>query len=229
MAPEVIKISGMANSYLVKGESGGYVLIDTGLSWNRASVEKALDAAGCQPGNLNLIVLTHGDQDHVGNAAYLRHKYGAKVAMHRDDLGRVEQGDMSWNRKTGGLATTLFKLPFFKLSKSNRFTPDLFLEDGQDLSEYGLDAKILHLPGHSSGSISILTGSGELFCGDLFENRSRPALNSIMDDKSAAQASLAKLKSLRVGTVYPGHGQPFPFDRLISPSLQGRGLGDRSD
>jgi glyoxylase-like metal-dependent hydrolase (beta-lactamase superfamily II) len=45
------------------------------------------------PGNLALIVLAHGDFDHTGNGAYLRQKYGARMATHRDDLGMVERGD----------------------------------------------------------------------------------------------------------------------------------------
>ena len=41
--------------------------------------------AGCKLGSLKLIVLTHGDFDHTGNAAYLRHKYAIKIAMHFDN------------------------------------------------------------------------------------------------------------------------------------------------
>jgi glyoxylase-like metal-dependent hydrolase (beta-lactamase superfamily II) len=62
-------------------------------------------------------------------------------------------------------------------------------------------------------SIGILTAGGDLFCGDLFENTKAPALNSLMDDATAAAASAAKLKGLPIGTVYPGHGQPFAMDR----------------
>jgi glyoxylase-like metal-dependent hydrolase (beta-lactamase superfamily II) len=67
------------------------------------------------------------------------------------------------------------------------------MEDGYDLSEYGFDAEVLHIPGHSKGSIGILTAYGDLFCGDLFENREKPVLSSIMDDLSAANASVEKL------------------------------------
>ncbi len=211
MASEIITIPGMANSYLIKS-GGKFLLIDTGFFRNRAAIEKALPAAGCQPGNLALIVLTHGDSDHAGNARYLGQKYGAKIAMHRDDAGMVERGDMGWNRKTGAVARFLFALPFFRLGKSDRFTPDLYLEDGQDLSDYGIEAKVVHLPGHSKGSIGILTGGGACICGDLFENRKQPALNSIMDDKEAAKASLEKLKRLGAATIYPGHGRPFPLE-----------------
>lgn len=217
MASEIKTISGMANCYLVGAGNGKFVLIDTGASFYRGAVDRELMSAGCRAGNLSLIILTHGDMDHSGNGAYLRLKYGAKIAMHQADAGMVERGDMSWNRKTGGTARILFKLPFVRLSKGNRFTPDVYLADGQDLTGYGFpDARILHLPGHSKGSICILTGDGDLFCGDLFTNRGQPALNSIIDDLAAAKTSLERLKGLPIKTVYPGHGKPFQFSQLAS-------------
>ncbi|RLF33000.1 MAG: MBL fold metallo-hydrolase, partial [Thermoplasmata archaeon] len=97
---------------------------------------------------------------------------------------------------------------------------DLYIDEGYDLSEYGLDAKVLHIPGHSKGSIGILTADGDLFCGDLFENKDKPVLNSIMDDLMAANASVEKLKSLNINTVYPGHGKPFPMEILIKKFKQ---------
>ena len=57
---------GRVNCYLLK-TAGGYVLIDTGLDRQRAALEKQLARAGCEPGNLGLIVLTHGDVDHAAN------------------------------------------------------------------------------------------------------------------------------------------------------------------
>ena len=103
---------------------------------------------------------------------------------------------------------------FTGFGKSERFSPDIDLEDGFDLSPYGLEARVLSLPGHSAGSMGILTGSGELFCGDLFENLKGPALNSLMDDPQAAQESLARLQGLAISTVYPGHGQPFDWGKV---------------
>ncbi len=86
------------NCYLIDTGTG-YVLIDTGSSNQRAILEKNLTSAGCKPGDLRLIALTHGDFDHTGNAAYLRKKFGSSIAMHSEDCGMVEQGDMTWNRK----------------------------------------------------------------------------------------------------------------------------------
>jgi hydroxyacylglutathione hydrolase len=84
---------GSVNCYLIETETG-YILIDTGGSNKRTDLEKELESAGCQPGYLKLIVLTHGDFDHTGNAAYLRKKFGTTIAMHDDDSGMVERGDM---------------------------------------------------------------------------------------------------------------------------------------
>ena len=205
---------GRVNYYLVETDTG-YVLIDTGSSNKRSELERELESAGCEPGNLKLIVLTHGDFDHIGNAAYLRGKFGAEIAMHKDDSGMAERGDMFWNRKSGNTLIRRIAPILFRFGKSNRFEPDLHIDDGYVLSEYGFDATVLTIPGHSKGSIGILTASGDLLCGDLFVNTDKPVLNSIMDDLEAANASVVKLRSLAVKTVYPGHGKPFPMEQFI--------------
>ena len=208
--------SGSVNCYLITTGTG-YLLIDTGSSNQRGAVEKELDSAGCQPGDLKLIVLTHGDFDHTGNAVYLREKFRAPLAMHADDVGMLERGDMFWNRQRSNLLFQSLAPLVFRFGKSQRGSPDVILADGGDLSAYGCDAQVLHLPGHSAGSIGILTATGDLFGGDLLENTRQPALNSIMDDVPAARASVERLKNLEVRTVYPGHGLPFQWEQFSKP------------
>jgi hydroxyacylglutathione hydrolase len=203
---------GTVNCYLVKNDDS-YILIDTGSSNKRFDLEKKLENAGCKPGNLKLIIITHGDFDHTGNAAYLREKFHTKIAMHYDDLGMAEHGDMFWNRKGNFLIKKIAPV-IFRFGKSERFKPDLFIEEGYNFSEYGFDAKVIHLSGHSLGSIGILTTDGNLFCGDLLTNIDKLVLNSIMDDETAANASVEKLKKLNVNIVYPGHGESFLMDDL---------------
>jgi glyoxylase-like metal-dependent hydrolase (beta-lactamase superfamily II) len=207
---------GHVNCYLIK-TSAGFILIDTGSSNQRAVLEQELHTAGCRPGDLKLIVLTHGDFDHTGNAAYLRQKFGAKLAMHPADFGMIERGDMFWNREKGSPILKAIAPLLFRFGQSNRVTPDLVVDEGYDLSGYGWDAKVVSIPGHSRGSIGLLTADGDLFVGDLLDNTRQPALNSIMDDQAAAQASLEKLKRLKIKTVYPGHGAPFAMERYQAP------------
>jgi len=222
MPTEIIPIrSSGVNCYLVTASNGGFVLIDTGLSMGRAHIVKELENAGCQPGKLNLILITHADPDHTGNAAYLRRMYATKIAMHPAEVKAAETGNMLYNRKSqASLTWSIFSI--FKPGKSDRFTPDFTVEDGQDLSSYGLEAKVIHLPGHTAGEIGILTmqgapsqGSGQaLFCGDMLmerENGPRLGYGNPPDFKD----SLEKLKGLEIKTFYPGHGRPFSMETFL--------------
>ena len=204
------------NAYLV-GAEGGFVLVDTGKPEKRADLAARLESAGCRPGDLRLIVLTHGDYDHAGNAAYLRERYGAGIAMHRDDSARVESADWSLGMKPRpDKFPLLFRAvaAFVRPGPFDAFAPDVFVGDGQDLGDYGLDASVLHLPGHTRGSIGVLTAAGELFCGDLLDSMlGRPSLEFFIDDMAAAEASLARLWGLDVRAVYPGHGKPFRLEQ----------------
>jgi hydroxyacylglutathione hydrolase len=197
------------NCYLIKTDSG-CILIDTGCSNRRAELERELLGACREPGGLKLIILTHGDFDHSGNAAYLRQKFGAKIAMHRQDSAMVERGDVFGGRQGGNFFLRKFVSFILRFGRSSRFKPDLYLDDGDDLTEYGLEARVLHIPGHSRGSIAVLTAGGQLFSGDLVVKKNRPVRNSLIDDPAAASASIERLKRLKIDTVYPGHGKPFP-------------------
>jgi hydroxyacylglutathione hydrolase len=208
--------------FLVKS-GAGFLLIDSGDASDRARLERALEQAGVRPGNLKMILLTHGDFDHAGNAAFLREKYGVRIAMHAGDSGMVERGDQGWNRKAKSDRITLFgRMIRFISSRLVRqgaydtFTSDLYVDDGYDLAELGFDSRVLHLPGHSKGSIGVLTSRGDLFCGDLLMNMIRPDLHFYIDDLADCRFSLARLKRLKIDTVYPGHGKPFRMERLAA-------------
>lgn len=210
--PFILNVS--VNCYLVRIDNG-FILIDTGMASKRGKIDTDLERAGCQPDNVALIVLTHGDFDHSGNAAYFQEKFGTQIAMHVDDAGMVERGDMLWNRSSQNiLIRTAFKM-LFRLDKSDRFRPDLYIDNGDNLSEFGFDAAVLSIPGHSKGSIGILTTSGDLFCGDLLANIDKPDIWSIIDDQVAAHTSIENLKRLAINTVYPGHGHPFLMDLFV--------------
>lgn len=211
------------NCYLVRLDKG-FVLIDTGFSKNREDIEKELESAGCEPGTLRLIVLTHGDFDHSGNCAYLREKYETKIAMNEGDTGMIEKGDLFYNRNVNFLNKILGKLLLLflraSLKENDRFTPDILVQDGYDLSLFGFDARIIGIPGHSKGSIGVLTNMGELFCGDLLQNKKEPEKNSMIVDDEAFNKSLKKLEDLKINITYPGHGESFQMDQFMKKGLE---------
>ena len=203
------------NCYLLKTDSGFY-LIDTGMTNARRQLDAELERQGCRPGDLRLILLTHGDFDHIGNAIFLRQKFASQIAIHTEDVGMLENGDMFWHRKFDNRLLRGLMKTFMPLKKENRGTPDIFLEESASLSAYGLEATIYNTPGHSSGSICILTATGDLFAGDLLTSSTgKPMLNSMMYDREGGLSSLERLKSLLITKVYPGHGEPFLWETLL--------------
>ncbi len=202
---------GRVNCYLIYTDAG-FILVDTGTSSSRKELVQELEKAGCKPGLLKLIILTHGDFDHIGNAAFLREVYDCKIAMHAGDAGMAELGDMFYGRQRPNILVRMLLPVFSRLMGIQRFSPDILVIEGQDLSDYGWDARIISIPGHSQGSIGILTKGANLFCGDLFENNRKPALNSLMDNVEKAKISISKLVEMEICMVYPGHGKPFSMD-----------------
>jgi glyoxylase-like metal-dependent hydrolase (beta-lactamase superfamily II) len=208
---------GGINGYLVKNDVG-FFLIDTGVSAKREELDQLLNRAGCRPENLKLIILTHGDVDHVNNCAHLREKYGTKIAMNRGDSEMVATGNMGSNRKAKpDKYSFMFRMIMFfsKDEKFETFKPDILLENDQSLLEYGLDARVIELKGHSEGSIGVLTAEGELFCGDLLINFGKPDYHFIIFEMPVAKKSVEKLKGLPIKTIYPGHGKPFSKAALL--------------
>ena len=98
MANEITTITLLGvNCYLIK-QNNGYFLIDSLWSFARGYLGRQLESAGCHESDLKLVILTHGDFDHCGNARYLRDAYGAKIAMHSGDVPMVKSGDMFSSR-----------------------------------------------------------------------------------------------------------------------------------
>ena len=97
------------------------------------------------------------------------------------------------------------------LDEFEKFSPDISLQDGSDFSSYGLEATVIHVPGHTDGSIAILTSSGDLIAGDTLVNSDKPSPAPNASDFTILSDSVNRLKGMAIETVYPGHGNPFSF------------------
>ena len=210
---ETIKL-GMVNAYLVRA-GDGFVLIDTGVPDTWETLEAALKAAGCLPDRLRLVVITHGDFDHTGRCAKLQERYGARIAMHQADSPMAETG-APLEREVSRLGRFLVwvnrrgkQRPAFET-----FKPDMGLTDGQSLAEYGVEATIVYLPGHTPGSIAVLMSDGDMFVGDTLSNMFKPGMSPFVSDRAQLESSIDRLKGMDLKTLYPGHGKPFPAEKL---------------
>ncbi len=229
MSQEIIRIDlKTVNCYLGKeGDSfilfdtGGHTIFDKTFSNRREELMSELERLGCKPGNLKLIVLTHGDIDHIANAVYFKEKYQTKIAMHKGDLPLVADLTIEKMMESFKFKSIILKIIFQIMKKSIRkisikmltdfepFKPDIFVDEGDSLSEYGFKAKVLHIPGHTKGSIGVFTEDGDLIAGDIFANIKKPGFAPNADNFKILAKSVARLKTLNIKTVYPGHGSPF--------------------
>ena len=207
------------NCYLVKEE--GLVLVDAGPPKQGGKLLKALRGLAIEPGDISLILLTHGHWDHIGSASELKGLTGCKVAINRHEKEWVEQalkpmppGIGLWG-KAMGMMTRMF-MPLVSFAG----TPvDLALGDEEfSLEPFGIHGVALHTPGHSPGSTSLLLDTGDAFVGDLAMNglplRIGPGMPRFAEDLSAVKESWRLLLARGAKWIYPAHGKPFRADVL---------------
>jgi glyoxylase-like metal-dependent hydrolase (beta-lactamase superfamily II) len=215
MEEQIKKINlGFVNAYLLSA-GDGFILVDTGIAPQWSRLENELLQCGCLPERLKLVILTHGDMDHAGNCKKIQQKYGVNIAMHPGDLEMVKNGRTNKRHATDLTGKITTWLSSRMSAKNNCFEPNILLEDGQTLEAYGLSAKVIHTPGHTPGSITLLTSDSALIVGDTFSNRRKPQSASIIENDEELQKSLLRIKDLKAQMVYPGHGNPFPFEDLL--------------
>ena len=174
----------------------GIIIVDGGFPGTVGVFRKALAKMSIKPDDIGLVVITHGHFDHVGSASKLRELTGAKVAMHRTDKEQLEKDKMTWSPGVttwGKISRGLFK-PMLSLLQYETPQVDVLLGDeGISLAEYGISGKIIHTPGHSPGSVSVLLDTGDAFVGCLAQNGLpfclRPSLPIYADDAEKVKES----------------------------------------
>lgn len=170
------------NSYLVIDDGYSFI-IDPGFNVHEL---KELISGANEP--VRAIFLTHGHYDHICSLAEFP---GIPVRAHLDEKPLLEDPEMNLSVFTGE-----------KISVKN---VSFFQGDANSID----DLEIFHTPGHTRGSVVIVTGQN-IFSGDtLFEDSvGRTDLPS--GDAQKLKQSLEIFRKFdENSTVYPGHGKPF--------------------
>lgn len=195
---------GNVNCYIV-ADGKTAVLVDTGREKFR---QKVLDA--CQEFDMRLLVLTHGHVDHVQNAAFLAKALKIPIAMHKADVPLLDDNMLQPLSSKGILGKLVLSasIKSFREDKIPDFTPSLFLKDGDSLDGYGIPAKIVGLPGHTTGSIGLDVMEKHLIVGDALMNMFYPTASMLYNDKAAMLQSADKISQIGNRQIYFGHGGP---------------------
>ena len=205
---------GFDHCYVIQGE--GIIMVDGGAPNQAKGFMEALERLSVRPEEIQLIVITHGHWDHIGSAKDIKEITGAKIAMHRREKDWLEKslkplppGVTTWGRILIGTMAMLMPLVHIPATDV-----DVVLGDEElSLAEYGIPGRVIHTPGHSMGSVSVLLETGDAFVGDLAMNkfplRFSPGLPIFAEDMQKVRESWKLLLDQGAATIYPAHGKPF--------------------
>jgi glyoxylase-like metal-dependent hydrolase (beta-lactamase superfamily II) len=211
--------AGIDNCYIIKEEST--IIIDSGMPGYFRKFKSDLKQKGINPQEIDAIVISHCHWDHIGCTKMIKNITDAKVIVHENERHRLENGDVymppgvtRWGKILGS-----FLNQWIKRVKILPCEADILVNDNYPLNEFGIKGKLIHTPGHSSGSVSMVLDSGEAFVGDLamddFPLSFKPTLPIFAEQYiSTVKQSWQKLIDLGVKTIYPAHGQLFPVERI---------------
>jgi hydroxyacylglutathione hydrolase len=223
---------GLSAAYLLETDAG-LVLIDAGLPHQERIIlrhVRALRSADASPSNLSrmpsirLIFITHAHLDHYGSAAALRRLTGAPVAIHRADAEALARGEtrIGSARGSGKLMGALLPLAELFL-RPEPVKADILLEDGDRLDDLGLEARVMHTPGHTLGSSCLIVEERLGFMGDLLTNNGQPSLQRLFaEDWSLLRQSYARLQEIELEMAYPGHGRRPVSGRVLQHLIAAR-------
>ncbi len=161
-------------------------IVDTELPGGEALVWPLLESLGRPPTDVVAIVNTHWHGDHTGSNGELRRHTQGRIMIHALDAPRLGSGALEG--PTAGPA-------------------DVELEDGARIDLGDRELRIVHLPGHTPGSIGVhLADEKALFTGDSLQARGT-AVQYIASyaDPDTYVASVRRALDMDLQHLVPGH------------------------
>ncbi|MDD6070799.1 MAG: MBL fold metallo-hydrolase [Clostridiales bacterium] len=200
---EITQIHAGANCYLVTQDNVS-ILVDTGV---KGFEEKILKQ--CEGKEVKLIVLTHGHIDHMQNAAYIAQSLQVPIAMHEKDIPLLKDNLCREMKAQGilGNMVRFFSVLSAKSAQPEKFKPDILLKEGDNLRDFGIDAEVVELPGHTAGSIGLKVGEDTLLVGDALMHMMKAGPTLLYEEYEQMLESVRKIQNMGDRKIYFGHGE----------------------
>ncbi len=211
VAPNIFQIRALGARVTVIVSEGGFLLIDAGSRRSLPFIKGGLEALGLSLDDLAMIVVTHHHPDHAGGLAELVESKPVPVAAHHLDAriisGVEPKPDPHRNRLMAAVVA-----PVVKTLEGDIVPVNIELEDG-DVIPFDVEAKVIHVPGHTPGSICLfLPDHKTIVVGDAmqykFGRKLSPPARSVTQDPEMALRSLQRLLDLDFQTICFGHFPP---------------------
>ncbi|WIE66244.1 MBL fold metallo-hydrolase [Curtobacterium sp. MCLR17_036] len=215
--------------YVVEGTDGSLAVIDPGWSadGDLDALDGALAAVGRSVDEVSLVAVTHLHADHLGAAAAIRRRTGARVAMHgleveglrreRSDAAANDADVATWGlpgHLRAGVVAAWGSGRRIGLGSAEEPFADLLLADADELPIPGRSIRTLWTPGHTAGHVCFVDEvDGLLFTGDHVLPRINSGIGlggrTVTNPLGDYLASLALLEPYADLEVCPGHEYRF--------------------
>ncbi|MDD4296895.1 MAG: MBL fold metallo-hydrolase [Ruminiclostridium sp.] len=200
-------LSGRSNVFLITNGKDN-LLVDTSTKRNYRRLDKALKDLDCN--NISLLILTHAHFDHTANASLIKEKYSPEIVVHLNDKDFLETGNNPLPQGTNFLTRFFVNIFGKRLSpfvKYDSVKSDVIIKDNYDLKEYGFNAYIIHTPGHTLGSISVIVDGEIAIVGDaMFGVFKKSVFPPFADNPIKMIDSWSKLLDTGCKVFLPSHG-----------------------
>jgi hydroxyacylglutathione hydrolase len=195
---------GRSNSYLVL-DGNDSVLVDTD---SRGSINTLMGKLDDLLGekDLSWLVLTHTHYDHAENASMIKKQYNTQIAVHKDEAEHLKQGCSPIPCGTNFITRFLVGVgrKINRLSQYESANPEILVDDKYQLTTH---LYLLHTPGHTEGSMSLIVDDEVALVGDaMFGVFSWSIFPPFADDVPTMINSWDKLIKTGCKTYLPGHG-----------------------
>ncbi|MFC5407583.1 MBL fold metallo-hydrolase [Cohnella soli] len=194
------------NVYVVDGGNGEYALIDAGGGVNPERIVGNIERAGIDPGQLKLLLLTHGHGDHAAGAAFFHRRYNLCVIASKQVAQWLAAGDLEKFSVPAAIRAGVYppdyEYPACPVARGVNKNDEIVVGD--------IVLKVVETPGHARGHISFLIerdGRKLLFGGDSVFAGGKVVIQNTWDSIIPEYAdTMAKLHALRIDSLFPGHG-----------------------
>jgi hydroxyacylglutathione hydrolase len=192
-----------------KPESDDFSLVDCGLMEMGAYKLEGLESCGIPFDKVKRIIMTHTHLDHIGCLPeILKAIPEAEVWVHKDEADYLERGDarIVWgNQMFESMIRSQYNIPkdLFRIKVHRK------LEGGENLSLGGIAFKVIHLPGHSAGSIGLFNSEHRLLMsGDtIYADGAIGRYDLVSANPADLKRSLDLIAGLDVNVLLPCHNR----------------------
>lgn len=206
-------LAGRSNVFLLT-DGGSTILVDTSIRLAYNKLNRRLKRLGIK--KIDYLILTHSHFDHAANAYYIKKEYGAKVLIQSNEARYLVSGNNHVPRGTGDITQFLMDLAAFiaPLFKNKPCEYDILFDARFEFRE-GLNAYVMHTPGHSPGSSSVIIDDEIALVGDcMIGSFRRTVYPPFADDANATIESWQKLLTTKCKLFIPSHGKEIKRERI---------------